>query len=87
MFLTERKLDRRITEIREYSYRDVKNLEEFAVCEDTQGVVNPVVPVDFSGWDTIHTGDCWSGRDRYLVDAQRNYNSRRVERQTCSRRI
>ena len=32
MFLTERKLDRRITEIREYSYRDVKNLEEFAVC-------------------------------------------------------
>ena len=66
MFLTERKLDRRITEIREYSYRDVKNLEEFAVCEDTQGVVNPVVPVDFSGWDTIHTGDCWSGRDRYL---------------------
>ena len=66
MFLTERKLDRRITEIREYSYRDVKNLEEFAVCEDTQGVVNPVMPVDFSGWDTIHTGDCWSGRDRYL---------------------
>ena len=66
MFLTERKLDRRITEIREYSYRNVKNLEEFAVCEDTQGVVNPIVPTEFSGWDTIHTGDCWSGRDRYL---------------------
>ena len=29
-------------------------------------LLNPVVPVDFSGWDTIHTGDCWSGRDRYL---------------------
>lgn len=66
MFLTERKLDRRISEIREYCYREVKSLEEFAVCEDRQGVVNPEVPVDFEGWDKIKTGDCWSGRDRYL---------------------
>lgn len=66
MFLTERKLDRRITEIREYSYREVTHLEEFAACEDRQGVVNPEVPTVFEGWDTIHTGDRWSGRDRYL---------------------
>lgn len=66
MFLTERKLDRRITEIREYSYREVTALEEFAAREDRQGVVNPEVPTEFEGWDTIHTGDRWRGRDRYL---------------------
>ena len=51
MFLTERKLDRRITEIREYCYREIRHLEEFAVCEDHQGVVNPEVPVEFEGWE------------------------------------
>lgn len=66
MFLTDRKLDRRISEIKNYRYRDAQDLKEFAVCEDEQGVVNPTVPVDFEGWDKIHTGDCWSGRDRYL---------------------
>ena len=66
MFLTERKLDRRITEIREYSYREVTALEGFAAREDEQGVVNPEVPTSFEGWDVIHTGDRWSGRDRYL---------------------
>ena len=66
MFLTERKLDRRITEIREYSYREVTALEGFAAREDEQGVVNPEGPPSFEGWDVIHTGDRWSGRDRYL---------------------
>ena len=59
MFLTERKLDRRINEVRDYCYREIKNLNEFAMREDLQGVVNPVVPTDFEGWDVIHTGDCW----------------------------
>ena len=44
MFLTDRKLDRRITEVKNYRYRDLINLETFAVCEDEQGVVNPQVP-------------------------------------------
>lgn len=66
MFLTERKLDRRVTEIKNYRYRDVIALESFAVAEDTQGVVNPQVPTAFEGWDTICTGDYWKGRDRYL---------------------
>ncbi len=66
MFLTDRKLDRRITEVKKYRYRNIRNLEEFAVQEDLQGVVNPQVPTEFDNWDTIHTGDCWSGRDRYL---------------------
>ncbi len=83
MFLTERKLDRRISEIREYCYREVKSLEEFAVCEDRQGVVNPEVPVDFEGWDKIKTGDCWSGRDRYLwmhkeITIPKEWSGRRV---------
>ena len=66
MFLTDRKLDRRISEIKNYRYRDLIPMEEFAVREDVQGVVNPEVPVCFDGWDTIRTGDCWTGRDRYL---------------------
>ena len=66
MFLTDRKLDRRITEVKKYRYREVTELEEFAVCEDEQGVVNPIVPVNFENWETIKTGDRWSGRDRYL---------------------
>ena len=66
MFLTERKLDRRINEIREYSYREVSALGEFAACEDKEKSINPQVPTQFDGWDKICVGDRWSGRDRYL---------------------
>lgn len=66
MFLTERKLDRRISEIKKYCYREVSSLKEFYMCEDEQGVVNPAVPTEFEGWDSISTGDLWSGRDRYM---------------------
>lgn len=66
MFLTDRKLERRITELQEYRYRDIIRLEEFAVKEDTEGVVNPALPTSFEGWDTLRTGDTWKGRDRFL---------------------
>lgn len=66
MFLTDRKLERRISELKEYRYRDVIHLNDFAVKEDLQGVVNPKVPVDFTGWDTLETGNTWAGRDLYL---------------------
>lgn len=66
MFLTERKLDRRISELKEYRYRDIRRLEEFDVREDTQGVVNPAVPCHFEGWDRMSVGDTWKGRDLYL---------------------
>lgn len=66
MFLTDRKLDRRISEVKNYRYRNAMNMKEFVVCEDEQGVVNPEVPVNFDNWETIQVGDCWSGRDRYL---------------------
>ncbi|MBS6196417.1 MAG: alpha-mannosidase [Clostridiales bacterium] len=66
MFLTDRKLQRRIDEVKNYRYREVIPMESFLVREDTQGVVNPEVPVNFEGWDTIQTGDRWSGRDKYL---------------------
>lgn len=66
MFLTDRKLERRIVEAADYRYRDAASLEEFAVCEDEQGVVNPAVPLRFDNWGTIRTGERWSGRDRYL---------------------
>lgn len=66
MFLTDRKLDRRISQLQEYRYRDAIHLEEFAVQEDKQGVVNPVVPTEFSGWDTLKVGENWAGRDLFL---------------------
>lgn len=66
MFLTDRKLDRRISELKEYRYRDIIHLEKFAVKEDRQGVVNPEVPTEFGGWDIMSTGDNWKGRDLYL---------------------
>lgn len=66
MFLTDRKLERRITELQEYRYRDIIPLNDFVIKEDTQGVVNPALPHTFAGWDTLHTGDTWKGRDRFL---------------------
>lgn len=66
MFLTDRKLDRRISELKEYRYRDIIHLEEFAVKEDRQGKVNPEVPSDFTDWETLKVGDLWKGRDLYL---------------------
>ncbi len=66
MFHTDRKLDRRINEVKNYRYRGVIHLEEFAVCEDEQGVVNPAVPENHENWDTLKTRGRWSGRDHYL---------------------
>ncbi|MDN0044706.1 alpha-mannosidase [Mediterraneibacter glycyrrhizinilyticus] len=66
MFLTEKKLGRRIEELKNYRYRDIRDLEEFLVKEDEQGVVNPILPQSFDGWDTLRTGEYWSGRDAYL---------------------
>ena len=66
MFLTDRKLERRISELQEYRYRDVKHLESFVVAEETQGVVNPKLPKSFEGWDELCVGDTWTGRDRFL---------------------
>lgn len=66
MFLTDRKLDRRIGELKEYRYRDVIHLGEFAVKEDQQGKTNPEVPTEFESWGTLKEGDTWAGRDLYL---------------------
>ena len=66
MFFTARKLECRKDELKKYRYRDVVKYREFAVSEDTQGVVNPAVPAEFEGWDTLKIEDVWRGRDRYL---------------------
>ena len=66
MFLTDRKLERRIDEAMQYRYRDTIELGEFAVAEDTQGVVNPQLPESFEGWETMKAGDTWKGRDKFL---------------------
>lgn len=66
MFLKDRKLDRRVTELKNYRYRDIKKIDSFAACEDEEKLVNPQVPVDYTNWEEMRTGDYWSGRDRYL---------------------
>lgn len=66
MLLTDKKLERRIAEIKKYRYRERLDLEKFDVCEDKQGVVNPKVPTNFDDWKTINIGSYWKGRDRYL---------------------
>ena len=66
MFLTDRKLERRIDEAMQYRYRDIIELSEFAVAEDAEGVVNPRLPESFEGWESMKVGDTWKGRDRYL---------------------
>lgn len=66
MFLTDRKLESRIYELKEFRYRDCMGLEEFLIKEEEQGVVNPQVPGDFQGWDSLKIKERWSGRDRYL---------------------
>lgn len=73
MFLTDRKLERRIQELEQYRYRDGIPLKRFDAAEDNQGVVNPKFPVFLESgsascgeWETIETGDVWKGRDKYL---------------------
>ncbi len=80
MFLTDRKLEQRISEAEQYRYRDVTPLKNFEAAEERQGVVNPKLPVfsaghvsgdaEFAGdredWYTLETGDTWKGRDKYL---------------------
>ena len=73
MFLTDRKLERRISELQEYRYRDVKHLERFAVAEETQGVVNPKLPESFEGWDELCVGTeklkfLQSGQERKFLE-------------------
>ncbi|MCI9173416.1 MAG: alpha-mannosidase [Lachnospiraceae bacterium] len=71
MFLTDRKLERRIQELEQYRYRDIIPLKYFDTAEDNQGAVNPKLPPFSEGascgeWKTIETGDAWVGRDKYL---------------------
>ena len=56
MFLTDRKLERRISEIEQYRYRDIIGFHSFDAVEDNQGVVNPKIP-EFQECDAIETGD------------------------------
>lgn len=66
MFLTDRKLQRRMDEVKKYRYRGVTPIGEFLMCEDEQKAVNPQVPINFDGWGRISEGERWAGRDRYL---------------------
>ena len=82
MFLTDRKLERRISEIEQYRYRDIIGFHSFDAVEDNQGVVNPRIP-EFQECDAIETGDTWKGRDRFLwlhkeIEIPSEWKGRRV---------
>ncbi len=72
MFLTDRKLERRIAELEQYRYRDRIALQSFEAAREEQGVVDPLLPVTGEAeetdlrWYTLQTGDTWKGRDRFL---------------------
>ena len=66
MFFVRRKLQQRKDELGMHRYRDVKSIDSFVVKESLEGVPNPQVPTDFEGWDTMHIGSMWKGRDRYM---------------------
>lgn len=81
MFLTDRKLERRISELEQFRYRDIIELKCFVAAEENQGVVNPKLPVykgneadtmkascaeSYVEWKTLETGGTWKGRDRFL---------------------
>ena len=71
MFLTDRKLERRINELEQYRYRDIIEFKSFTAAEEEQGQVNPKLP-EFreedcpEKWYTLNTGDTWKGRDRFV---------------------
>ncbi len=72
MFLTDRKLERRIEELEQYRYRDRIELQSFEAAKEEQGVVNPILPVMGDSkrtdleWYPLQTGETWKGRDRFL---------------------
>ena len=83
MFLTDRKLQRRMDEVKKYRYRGVTPIGDFLMCEDEQKAVNPQVPVNFDGWGRIARER--TGRQRQVsVDAQGYPYSGRVGRQKSS---
>lgn len=65
MFLTDRKFESRLHEIKNYRYCNVTAIEEFFVKEDTEKLTNPEVP-NIIGGETIKVGTTWAGRDKYL---------------------
>lgn len=60
------KLERRIAELKSYRYRDMHELGDFLIKEDLSGLVNPSIPEWEDTESTIHQGEQWKGRDRYL---------------------
>lgn len=76
MLHTERKIEKRIEELKGYRfegdtqkgyrYRDRRNLGGFHMKEDTLGLVNPPMPIWEETDGYLQPGEAWKGRDRYL---------------------
>lgn len=65
MFWTEEKLAKRIAELDELRYRNVKPILEFTAIEDEEGNVGTRPPATAEG-GTLKVGEYWAGRDRYV---------------------
>lgn len=66
MLLTEEKIRKRIEELVQYRYRDVRMFHAFLISEDVSGIPNPPVPVFDQMEEKIYLKDRWKGRDKYL---------------------
>lgn len=64
MFLTEKKLEARIRELRQYRYRDAIGIPEFEMVVDVEAGT-PSYPPKGGGTDRIRLGEKWKGRDLY----------------------
>ena len=56
LFFMEEKLEKRIQEIKEYRYRDVRGIEEFLVKEGEGEIPNPAVPESFEDFTRQKVG-------------------------------
>lgn len=66
MFFTDKKLERRINEIANYRYRDIRPISEFLMKKDEEYVSAPALPTEFDENVKFCKGDFWAAWDGYL---------------------
>ncbi|SFL45610.1 alpha-mannosidase [Gracilibacillus orientalis] len=66
MFWTVEKLDKQVSELQPYRYRNIKAITSFNCLLDEEGKVGERPPANTNDWQTININDKWEGRDKYL---------------------
>ena len=65
MLFTEKKLQNRLEELKNYRWKNIEVINEFLMREDEEGVSNPVVPELGETDEKFVLGDTWKGRNTY----------------------